>query len=35
MQLTLTAPQPGTFYCTPHYDRATGEGTKGTLIVEP
>ncbi len=29
--------QPGTytFYCAPHYDKATGEGMKGTLIVEP
>ena len=28
--------QPGTytFYCTPHYDKASGEGMKGTLIVE-
>jgi plastocyanin len=23
-----------TFYCAPHYDKATGEGMKGTLIVE-
>jgi plastocyanin len=29
--------QPGTytFYCTPHYDKATGQGMHGTLIVEP
>ena len=28
--------KPGkyTFYCTPHYDKATGEGMHGTLIVE-
>ncbi len=28
--------QPGTytFYCMPHYDKASGEGMKGTLIVE-
>jgi plastocyanin len=28
--------QPGTytFYCTPHFDKATGEGMKGTLVVE-
>lgn len=28
--------QPGTytFYCAPHYDKASGEGMKGTLIVE-
>ncbi len=28
--------QPGTytFYCTPHYNKETGEGMKGTLIVE-
>jgi plastocyanin len=24
-----------TFYCTPHFNKATGEGMKGTLIVEP
>lgn len=24
-----------TFYCAPHYDKARGEGMKGTLIVEP
>ncbi len=23
-----------TFYCAPHYDKETGEGMKGTLIVE-
>ncbi len=30
------APQPGTyiFYCKPHYDKATGEGMQGRLIVE-
>ena len=35
--LTLFKPtQPGSyiFYCTPHYNKATGEGMKGTLIVE-
>ena len=28
--------QPGsyTFYCTPHYSKETGQGMKGTLIVE-
>ena len=28
--------QPGTytFYCAPHYDKATGQGMQGTLIVE-
>jgi plastocyanin len=29
-----TAPGRYTFYCAPHYDKATGEGMKGTLIVE-
>ncbi len=31
------ADKPGTytFYCAPHYDKKTGEGMKGTLIVEP
>jgi plastocyanin len=29
-----TAPGTYTFYCMPHYDKATGEGMKGTLIVE-
>lgn len=31
------ASEPGTytFYCAPHYDKATGQGMKGTLIVEP
>jgi plastocyanin len=24
-----------TFYCAPHYNKATGEGMQGTLIVEP
>ncbi|HWQ13566.1 MAG TPA: plastocyanin/azurin family copper-binding protein [Roseiflexaceae bacterium] len=33
----FVAGQPGTytFYCAPHYDKATGEGMHGTLIVEP
>jgi plastocyanin len=33
----FTAGVPGryTFYCSPHYDKKTGEGMKGTLIVEP
>jgi plastocyanin len=28
--------QPGiyTYYCAPHYDKASGEGMKGTLVVE-
>lgn len=28
---------PGTytFYCTPHYDKASGQGMRGTLVVEP
>jgi plastocyanin len=31
------ADQPGTytFYCAPHYDKVTGQGMRGTLIVEP
>jgi plastocyanin len=29
-----TAPGTYTFYCTPHYNKATGEGMRGTLIVE-
>jgi plastocyanin len=29
-----TAPGTYTFYCTPHYSKETGEGMKGTLIVE-
>ena len=29
-----TKPGTYTFYCTPHYNKATGEGMKGTLIVE-
>lgn len=31
------ADTPGTytFYCAPHYDKATGTGMRGTLIVEP
>ncbi|HEY3230215.1 MAG TPA: cupredoxin domain-containing protein [Roseiflexaceae bacterium] len=28
------APGTYTFYCAPHYDKATGEGMKGTLIVD-
>jgi plastocyanin len=35
--LALLKPtQPGsyTFYCTPHYSKETGQGMKGTLIVE-
>jgi plastocyanin len=33
----FTAEAPGvyTFYCAPHYDKATGRGMRGTLIVEP
>jgi plastocyanin len=33
----FTAATPGTytFYCAPHYDKATGKGMHGTLIVEP
>jgi plastocyanin len=29
--------QPGTytFYCAPHYDKASGKGMHGTLVVEP
>jgi plastocyanin len=32
----FTADTPGsyTFYCAPHYDKATGKGMHGTLIVE-
>lgn len=29
-----TAPGTYTFYCLPHYDKATGEGMHGTLIVQ-
>lgn len=29
-----TEPGVYTFYCAPHYDKASGEGMKGTLIVE-
>jgi plastocyanin len=29
-----TAPGNYTFYCAPHYDKASGQGMKGTLIVE-
>ncbi|HMQ35620.1 MAG TPA: cupredoxin domain-containing protein [Chloroflexaceae bacterium] len=29
-----TEPGTYTFYCAPHYDKASGEGMKGTLIVE-
>jgi cytochrome c oxidase subunit 2 len=28
------APGTYTFYCAPHYDKATGEGMKGILIVD-
>lgn len=33
----FAADTPGTysFYCAPHYDKATGTGMHGTLIVEP
>jgi plastocyanin len=33
----FTADTPGvyTFYCSPHYNKATGQGMHGTLIVEP
>ncbi|HSH80077.1 MAG TPA: cupredoxin domain-containing protein, partial [Herpetosiphonaceae bacterium] len=33
----FSAAKPGTylFYCEPHYDKATGTGMYGTLIVEP
>lgn len=33
----FTAETPGTytFYCAPHYDKASGTGMYGTLIVEP
>jgi plastocyanin len=30
-----TTPGTYTFYCAPHYDKQTGEGMHGTLIVEP
>lgn len=30
-----TKPGTYTFYCTPHYNKATGEGMHGTLIVDP
>lgn len=29
------APGEYTFYCAPHYDKASGQGMHGTLIVEP
>lgn len=29
-----TEPGVYTFYCAPHYDQASGEGMKGTLVVE-
>jgi plastocyanin len=29
-----TTPGTYTFYCAPHYDKQTGEGMKGTLVVE-
>jgi plastocyanin len=34
--LALFKPAAGvyTFYCLPHYDKASGEGMHGTLIVE-
>jgi plastocyanin len=33
----FTAGRPGRYvvYCAPHYDRATGQGMKTTLVVEP
>ena len=33
----FTADTPGvyTFYCDPHYNKATGQGMRGALIVEP
>jgi plastocyanin len=30
-----TTPGAFTFYCMPHYNKATGQGMSGTLIVEP
>jgi heme/copper-type cytochrome/quinol oxidase subunit 2 len=30
-----TTPGTYTFYCPPHYDKASGTGMYGTLIVEP
>ena len=30
-----TKPGTYTFYCSLHYDKATGEGMQGTLIVAP
>jgi plastocyanin len=32
---TTATPGSYTFYCRPHYDKATGQGMHGTLIVEP
>ena len=32
---TPTKPGTYTFYCSLHYDKATGEGMQGTLIVAP
>lgn len=32
---TVDTPGVYTFYCAPHYDKATGRGMHGTLIVEP
>jgi plastocyanin len=29
-----TRPGTYTFYCAPHYNKTTGEGMQGTLIVE-
>ncbi len=33
----FSADEPGTytFYCAPHYDKVSGQGMHGTLIVEP
>jgi plastocyanin len=33
----FSADKPGTytFYCAPHYDKGSGQGMHGTLIVEP
>jgi plastocyanin len=33
--LFKATPGTYTFYCAPHYNKATGEGMHGTLIVEP
>jgi plastocyanin len=29
-----SAPGTYTFYCAPHFDKASGQGMKGTLIVQ-